>query len=264
MIDAAEFGKAMGAIVRDAVAPLQKRIDELEARQAERGEQGEPGPQGAPGKDADPVELSEVVKELLTTDELGTLVDLHVETAVAKFFEANPIQHGKDGAPGEKGDPGDRGEKGLDGADGVGLAGAMINRDSELVITTTKGEPVNLGRVVGSDGVPGRDGKDGADFTDAELDYDGERGLIIRGKGGEIVKRLPIPIDRGYWREGMRAEKSDIVTEAGNAWIALKDTDKKPALENKEDWRIFARKGRDGAQGEPGRPHKPAEPVKLS
>ncbi len=222
------------------------------------------GPAGEPGRDADPIEITDVVAELLGTDGLKTIIDLHVAAAVAEYFEANPIQHGKDGATGEKGDPGDRGEKGLDGADGVGLAGAMINRDSELVVTTTRGEPVNLGRVVGSDGAPGQNGRDGADFTEVEIEYDGERGLTIRGKGGEIVKCLPIPIYIGYWREGTRATKNDIVTEAGTAWIALKHTEKKPGLDCPDDWAIFARKGRDGAQGEPGRPHKPAEPVKLT
>jgi hypothetical protein len=34
----------MGAIVRDATAPLLKRIEELESRQPERGEKGEQGP----------------------------------------------------------------------------------------------------------------------------------------------------------------------------------------------------------------------------
>ena len=79
------------------------------------------------------------------------------------------------------------------GEDGVGMAGGMIDREGDLIITTSKGETLRLGRVVG---------KDGADFTNVEIDYDGERTLIIRGQGGEIRKHLPIPIDRGYWRDG--------------------------------------------------------------
>ena len=58
----------------------------------------------------------------------------------------------------------------------------------------------DLGEFVGRDGVPG---KDGADFANVEIDYDGERTIIIRGQGGEIRKHLPIPLDRGYWRDGM-------------------------------------------------------------
>lgn len=261
MIDPQEFGKAMGGIIRDAVSPLLKRIEDLESRSPERGERGETGLQGEPGHDADPIAVSDVVSELLDTEALGTLVSLQVADEVAKYFEANPVKNGKDGTQGVAGPAG---EKGADGADGVGIAGALINRDSELVITTTKGEQVNLGRVVGSDGAAGRDGKDGADFSEVELDYDGERGLIIRGKGGEIVKRMPIPIDRGYWRDGMSAEKADVVTQEGCVWIALKDTNVKPCRENASDWRMMARKGRDGMQGPAGKDYNPPEPVKLS
>lgn len=313
MIDPVEIGKAMGGIVREAVAPLLKRIEELEARQLERGEKGEAGvdgkdgmsvtlddvspmiaeaiakavaeiapvagqngergPQGEPGKDADPVAVSEVVAELLVAPELKTLVDLHVAEAVTSYFQENPVQHGKDAAPVTDEQiskhveiylAANPPEPGKDGADGIGMAGAVINRSGELVITKTNGEAIPLGVVIGKDGDPGNDGKDGADFTDVELDYDGERGLIIRGKGGELVKRLPIPIDRGYWREGMKSEKGDVVTQEGSAWIALKDTSAKPCRENADDWRMMARKGRDGPPGPAGKEYRPPEPVKLN
>lgn len=287
MLDPVEFGKAMAAIVRDAQAPLLERIKALEARQPERGEKGEPGANGVDGKDgekgidgkdgadgkdgrdgrdADPIEIKDVVAEILSGSELPTLVALHVAEAVQKHFEANPVQHGKDGRDGrdgkdgERGSVGERGEKGDPGADGIGLAGAMIDRDGCLIVTTTKGAPINLGRVVGQDG---ERGKDGADFTNVSIDYDGERSIIIRGNGGEIVKRLPIPMDKGYWRDGMYAEKGDIVTHTGNAWIALRDTKEKPSLSVPEDWRLFARKGKDGTDGRNGRDLGPPDPVKL-
>lgn len=267
MIDAKEFGKAMGAIVREAVEPLEKRIQELEARQAERGEPGEPGPRGEPGQDAEPIEVSAVVSELLAAEELVTLVDLQVAASVVKYFEANPVQHGKDGSPGDKGEPGQPGEKGQDGADGVGIAGALINRDSELVITTTKGEAVNLGVVVGKDGQPGRDGVDGLGFDDADVTYDGERGFTIKWQQGDRVKErsfhVPTVIDRGYWREGTEAKVGDAMTHDGTLWIAVRDTKAKPARES-DDWRIGARRGRDGLQGPAGKDYKPPEPVKLS
>src|SRR5688500_12658337 len=56
------------------------------------------GPRGEDGRDADPVALSDVAAELLATDGLKALVDLYVAEAVAKHFEDNPVQHGKDGA----------------------------------------------------------------------------------------------------------------------------------------------------------------------
>jgi hypothetical protein len=255
MLDPIEFGKTVAAIVRDHSEPLLKRIEQLEARQPERGDKGDKGDKG---QDADPIDVKEVVAELLSGPEVKTLVDLHCAEAVQKHFEANPIQHGKDGDKGDKGDS-IKGDKGDNGEDGIGLAGAMIDRDGCLVVTTTKGAPINLGCVVGKNGDRGNDG---ADFTDASIDYDGERTLTIRGKGGEIVKRMPIPMDKGYWRDGMDSEKADIVTHNGNAWIALRDTKAKPCVENKEDWRLFARKGRDGNDSPPRAPVA-AKPVTL-
>lgn len=268
MIDPTEFGKAMGAIVRVAVEPLQRRIDELEARQPERGEKGEPG---TAGHDAEPLDgdaiAATITAALLSGDGLKTLVDLQVAESIAEHFEANPLQPGKDGQPGEKGDPGDRGEKGMDGTDGVGIAGALINRSHELVITTTKGEPVNLGVVVGKDGAPGRDGADGMGFDDLSAIYDGERGVVLKFQRGEAVKEfafhLPVIIDRGYWREGTEAKAGDAMTHDGTLWIARCDTKAKPARES-DDWRIGARKGRDGLQGPPGKAYAPPEPVKLT
>jgi hypothetical protein len=300
MLDPVEFGKSMGLLVSNAIAPLLKRIEELEARQLVKGDKGDAGPPGndappldraqivkevsdvfaekfedwkkaivlpkgdrgdagAPGKDADPILVKDVVAELLECPEINTLVDLHAAAAVHKHFETNPVKHGEPGAKGEKGE---RGDEGKPGADGIGQAGAMIDRDGHLIITTTKGEAVRLGVVVGKDGAPG---KDGQDFSDAEIDYDGERTLTVKNKtGGVIVKRLPIPLDKGYWREGMACEKGDIVTQQGNAFIALRDTKAKPCIENADDWRLFARKGKDGIDGKPGRDLGPPQPVKLS
>lgn len=224
---------------------------------------GEKGDQGDPGKDADPVNVADVAKAMMDDSALATLCDLHATEAVAKHFEANPVQHGKDGQAGEKGDPGDHGEKGdagRDGRDGLDVKDLLRADGRRLIAVLSDGTTKDLGEYVGKDGEPGRDG---ADFSEAELDYDGDRGLIIRGKGGELVKRMPIPMDRGYWREGMKSEKADILTCEGNAWIALKDTSAKPCRENDEDWRLFARKGRDGAQGPAGKEYKPPEPVKL-
>lgn len=261
-IDPAEFGKAMGRLISEATAPILRRLAELEARQLEKGE---PGPPGKDGADAPPVEVKEVVAELLASDELRVLASLEAAQAVAKHFEANPVRHGVDGKPGERGEAGPKGDsiKGADGADGVGLAGAMIDRDGQLVITTTKGEAIKLGAVVGRDGAPGRDG---SDLSDVEFDYDGHRTISVKARDGRVAKsyKLSIPLDKGYWREGMSAEAGDILTHAGNAWIAIKDTAAKPCVENGEHWRLFARKGRDGADGRPGRDLGPVQPVKLA
>lgn len=253
MLDPVEFGKAMGSIVSSAIAPLQKRIEELEARQPVPGEKGDAG------KDAEPLDveaiIAGVVAKLLASDKLDTLADLAATEAVAKHFDANPVQHGKEGPQGPRGDAGADG-KSVTLEDASLVLESAINKhmlDLERRATDT------INRAVDKIPVPkdGRDGKDGADFTTFSLEYDGERTVTIKGDGGEITKRLDLPLDRGYWREGMACEKSDIVTHDGNAWLALRDTKAKPCIENKDDWRLFARKGRDGRDAAKVTPDSP-------
>ena len=278
MIDPVEFGKAMADIVKEATAPLIKRIEELEAREPVKGEDGK----FVAPEDVAPMIAEEVAKavaslpapkdgESVTVEDVAPLIAEQVKAAVEAIPKPKDGRDGKDGVglagaaidrdgnliitltSGEAkslgrvvGADGQHGKDGADGRDGVGLAGASIDRDGALVVTLTNGEQKSLGPVVG------RDGKDGADFSGVEIDYDGERAITIKGRGGEITKRVPLPLDRGYWREGMACEKADILTHGGNAWIALRDTKAKPCLENKEDWRLFARKGRDGRDGRNG------------
>jgi len=272
MIDPTEFGKAMGGIVREAIAPLAKRLDELDARQAERGE---PGPPGEPGRDAGPVDVDAIaaaVAEMVTAGLLGgdglkALIDLQVADSIAAHFDANPIQHGQHGRDGEKGAHGERGEKGDAGADGVGLASAMIDREGNLIVTKTNGDAVPLGCVVGKDGQHGKDGAHGLGFDDLDVEYDGERTFTLKWQRGDVVKtkifHVPTVIDRGYWSEGTKAQAGDAMTHNGTLWIATKDTDAKPCLES-DAWRIGARKGRDGIQGPPGKAYEPPQPVKLA
>lgn len=337
MLDPVEFGKSMAAIVKEAQAPLLKRIEQLEARQLERGEKGDPGKDGASvsvadvapmiadlvakavaeipppkdgvdgkdgadgasvsaadvatmvdsvvaeyiaqlpppvngvdgkdGKDADPIDVKEIVAELLAGDEIKTLVDLHVSEAlpeaVAKHFDANPVQHGKDGRDGKDGEPGPRGSdgaKGDPGRDGLDVKDLFRADGGRLVAVMSDGSTKDLGEFVGKDGKDGLNGKDGADFTECEIDYDGERTITIRSGSAAITKTVPIPLDRGYYRDGMASEKGDIVTHDGNAWIAQRDTKAKPCRES-EDWRMLARRGRDGRDGIDAKPAP--GPVKL-
>jgi hypothetical protein len=302
MLDPVEFGKAMAAIVKEAQAPLLMRIEQLESRPPERGADGVNGKDGASitvsdvapmiaelvakaiaeipppvngvdgsdGKDADPIDVKEVVAELLAGDEIKTLVDLHVAEAlpatVAKHFDANPVQHGKDGrdgAPGKDGEPGQRGAdgtKGDPGRDGLDVKDLFRADGGRLVAVLSDGTTKDLGEFVGKDGKDGLNGKDGADFTECEIDYDGERTITIRSGAATITKTVPIPLDRGYYREGMASEKGDIVTHDGNAWIAQRDTKAKPCRES-ADWRMLARRGRDGRDGIDAKPAP--GPVKL-
>jgi hypothetical protein len=260
MIDPVEFGKAMGSLIREATAPLVKRIEELEARELLKGDKGDTGD---PGKDAEPVLVSDVVKELIVCPDLNPILDLLVTEAVSKYLEENPAPAGKDGSDGKDGAPGRQGEKGRDGLDVKDLFRAEGGR---LMAVLSDGTTKDLGEFVGKDGEKGQDGKDGLGFDDFSADYDGERTVTLKWVRGEQVKSyawtLPVVIHKGFWREGMEAKQGDSMTHAGSLWIALRDTKAAPGYDAKEDWILAARKGRDGDKGDPGTPPAP-KTVKL-
>ncbi|WP_205910137.1 hypothetical protein [Rhizobium rhizophilum] len=142
------------------------------------------------------------------------------------------------------------GKDGIDGKDGVGLAGALIDRNGELVVTLTDGATKSLGTVVGRDG-EGKPGLDGFGFDDLDVVYDGEKTFTLRFVQGERVKEfpfvMPVVIDRGVYREGNDYKAGDAVTWAGSVWIAQKETSAKP--DAGDDWRLSVKRGRDGKDG---------------
>jgi len=289
MFDPEKFGEAMGEAIRSAVAPLARRIGELEEKLAKAidvpaeveravaaaisalpvpkdgkdaapvdtdalvktvlaqipapaaGKDGEPGRDGMDGKDAAPVDTDAVIKAVLA--------------------QVPPPAPGNDG---ERGQDGKDGLKGENGADGLGLAGAMIDRDGALQVTLTNGEVKSLGPVVGKDG---RDGADGVSFENFEMEYlpESHEVSIKAGVGGR-TKELRYPAGgirpAGYWREGTRAKSGEAWVNDGSLWIAVKDCQSKPGL-NDEAWIIAARKGKDGERGQKGADAGPAAPIKL-
>jgi len=244
------------------------------------------------GRDADQVDMDAladlVVDKMLASPRLLTLLDVATSDAVSKHFEANPVRHGRDADPAAI-DTAVRAavaalpapQDGKDappvtdeqlathvakhlaanppkaGADGVGLAGAMIDRTGELVITTTKGEPIRLGAVVG------KDGHDGLSFESASGEYIPERGFVLTLAAGDRSTEfvLPYMVHRGFHRDGLGMKAGQSVTHDGALWIAKRDNASRPCLENADDWILAARKGRDGKDGKSFR--APAEPVKL-
>jgi hypothetical protein len=285
--DASAMARELAGVVKGHVAaaltPIVARVTALEKREPERGEKGEDG------KDATPVDLEAladaVVAKLLASDRLELLADLAATKAVADHFEANPVQHGRDADPeqvraaaaeavaaipapknGKDADPITEAQIAEQVSkyvaanppkDGVGLASAMIDRTGSLLVTTTKGETINLGRVVGEDG------KDGIAFDTATGAYDAERGFVLRLAAGERSTELVLPymVHRGFWREGMGVKAGQSITHDGALWIAKRDTAAKPCLEACQDWQLAARKGRDGRDGKDGKP--PPGPVRL-
>lgn len=239
--DPVEFGREMGALIREAVEPLKAEIAELRSRQPEKGEKGDPG------EDAPPVELdvSEVVKELLAADGVRQIVGLEVEAYMAE----NPPAAGKDGEPGAKGEPGKDGKSVTLDDVSLFLEAAIAKHVLELERRATE----TIAKAIDKIPAP-KDGKDGVDLTEVSLDFDGERAVTIKGRTGEVTKRLSLPLWRGYWAAGTTAEKGDILTHNGTAYIAIADNPKGEPGVGKYDheWKVFARKGRDGKDGRNG------------
>lgn len=283
-----ELAGVVKSHITTALGPLIDRVKALEERQPERGEKGEAGlpgdrgadglqgdrgepgekgapgergEHGAPGRDADPVDLNAVadavVAKLLASDRIDTLSDLAATKAVLDYFEANPVRHGKDGRDGDAGQRGEKGEAGEKGNDGAGIADLLIDRDGHLIATMTDGRTKSLGLVVGKDGDPGRngqDGKNGLSFEQTVGTFDAERGFILTLANGERKVEFVLPYMRhgGFYSEGKAAKAGESWTHDGALWIAKRDTTTKPCLENREDWILAARKGRDGKDGKNG------------
>lgn len=240
-IDAAEFGRGMGSLVRDAVAqataPLLARIADLEARKIPEAVNGKDGRDGEDGKS-------------ITPEDVAPMIAAEVGKAVAAIpAPANGVD-GKDGTDGRDG---------KDGADGRNVSVEDVERMVEGKVAgwaldfERRAQGV-LERAVDriprpADGKDGRDGTDGLGFDDLAVDYDGERGVTLKFTRGDVCKtfhlEMPVVIDRGVYKPGSPYQKGDAVTWGGSLWIAQKDA---PASKPGEDggWRLAVKKGRDG------------------
>lgn len=287
-VDPAVIEATIVAHVAKALGELPKPRDGVDGP---AGAKGDPGPPGRDGQDADPAAIEAIVVEKVA--EAVSVLPPPEKGEPGPRGEVGP--RGEKGDPGDrgeqglglsalrlidgdelwiewndgsngyslghiKGDQGPRGEKGDPGRDGVSLAGCLIDRKGNLILTLSDGTARELGEVVGKDGAPGRDGQDGKDglsFGDFELDpeYDGERTVRLKWTNGAKTQvrewRLPVVLDRGVYRAGASYEKGDAVTFAGCVWIAQRDTADKPG-EGATGWRLAVKSGRHGKDGEPG------------
>jgi len=147
-------------------------------------------------------------------------------------------------------------------ADGVGLAGAMIDRDDCLLVTLTNGEVKNLGRVVG------KDGEDGLSLDALDVEYlPDTHEISIKASCAGKTKELCYPAGGiqpgGYWRDGTKAKACEAWTLDGQMYVAKRDTSSRPGYENRDDWTLFVRKGRDGESTIKRVKDGPEPPIKL-
>lgn len=295
MFDGAQFGEAVVEAVKSyfdrKTAEITQRLGVLEARapipgaDGLNGKDGEPGRDGAPG--ADGRDGADVTPDMVARALSDWLVNHPVidgkdgadgvdgkdatpemvREAVDAWFAANPPAAGKDGrdgADGRDGSDGLNGKDGADGRDGVGLAGGVITREGELVLTLTDGQVRDLGRVVGRDGVDGRDGADGKgiDGKDGERglpgfsleDFDSEvkdggRTLVLSFTAGEIKHTVEHQLDtvvyRRVYKDGAEYQPGDMVSYGGGLWHCDTATTARPGEES-NDWTLAVRRGREG------------------
>lgn len=155
---------------------------------------------------------------------------------------------------------GPRGDK---GDNGIGLAGAVIDRAGNLVVTFSNGVSQQLGLVVGRDGEPGVAGKDGLGFDDLEILHDGERSFTFRLARGDAVKEwhysVPAQIYRGVHKDGERYERGDTATWGGSLYHCNEPTTEKPGG-GSAAWTLVAKRGQDGKDGKPGAKGDPGAP----
>lgn len=237
MLDTKALADATAIIVKEhvsaLVAPLLKRIEELEARQPEKGEKGDPGERGEKGDPGDAGEPG------------------------ARGEKGDAGEAGEPGTQGEKGEPGQDGKDGSDGLvgkdgkDGLDAVSFLVDKDGHLNVTMSNGTTKDLGPIHGKDGAAGKDGANGSDGQDG-VGFDDmtcetrEDGVYLVWEKGETVKeaRLPVPVDRGVWKEGSTYKRGECVTWGGSLFIAQEDTDAKP--ETGKSWRMAVKRGRDG------------------
>jgi hypothetical protein len=231
----------IGLMVADAVDKHFETNPVQSGRDGERGEKGEDG--------QSPAVLDVALASVETAGFMAA-----VDCAVASYLAENPIKNGEPGLKGDRGENGSRGESGADGKDGIGLSDALIDRDGALVLTMTDGRAKKLGVVVGRDGADGKNGRDGIDFDKCVGHFDAERGYVLTFSAGDTSAEHVLPYMRhgGFWSDGKGAKAGESWTHDGALWIAKRETGAKPCLENRDDWILAARKGRDGKDGRNG------------
>lgn len=160
----------------------------------------------------------------------------------------------------------------------AGVAGALIDREGQLVLTLSDGATRSLGPVVGRDGADGKDGRDGEDGADGqswdemELEKTGPRTVAVSFARGDDRRTFelsfPVPIYRGVFNEAETEsyEPGDMVTWGGSLWHfnGVDGTEQATAAAKPGDgsdaWTLAVKRGDKGRAGDPGADGKDGEP----
>jgi hypothetical protein len=182
-------------------------------------------------------------------------VRVKISAAVAPVLERIAALEGRQpekGDRGEKGEPGSNGKDGAAGRDGASLTASDIepllkSMQAEWALDFERRAQALFQKAIDNMPVP-KDGRDGIGWEDMRVEYDDDRTatLVFEKDGVEraFPIKFPVVLDRGFWRDGLTAEKGDGYTHAGSYWIATQDTDTRPEVGHAH-WRLAVRRGRD-------------------
>lgn len=251
--------------------PGKNATDEQVAKAVAVHLKAHPPEPGRPGADATPEQIADAVAKHMAEypvkhGEAGRdATDEQVWKAVERYLTANPPKDGKPGANGKSVTPEDiaaavteylKDNPPKDGEDGKSLTLADIEPlvrslaaewalDFERRATDTLHQAIDK-IPTPKDGVDGRDCLD-IDSFDVQWDEHERTMTVILERGEDRVEktvRIPVPMDRGVYREGSKYMRGDGVTFGGSWWIAQKD-DARGKPGKSQDWRLAVRHGRD-------------------
>lgn len=152
MFDPETFGQAMGQAIREAVAPLQKRIGELEADLKK-------------ALDVDETLIAHRIEESVRMS-LAPVIQKMAEDATVEYLAEHPAPAGSAGAPGKDGAPGADGKAGADGKS-LSVEDVRPMLDDAIKAMRTEAEQT-LSTAVKAIPTP-KDGRDGTNGTSVTL-----------------------------------------------------------------------------------------------
>ncbi len=255
------------SLVTEAFAAVPPPRDGIDGLPGPVGEKGDPGPAGRDGSDADVTkfaaelhdrinalrewttgEITDAIgRAMATADEIRRSVDTALATVPRGFLvnaDGDLVFVRRDGTTEAVGRV-----RGDDGTTPPGVDSFSLDPEGNLIAHMTDGRSLSIGLVRGADGRHGKDGAPGLGFDDMRWEYDGERTMtMIMERDGQRQTQsfyIPVPIDRGIWREGEYA-MGDTVTRDGAVWIAKRTTTAIPGVGADNGWRLAVKSARNG------------------
>jgi len=258
MIDPVEFGKAMGALVKESTAPLLERIDQLEKQLSEihiftaedaaslvdvealAKSAAALVPKAEDGKSITVEDVRPLVDELvskavaaLPAPEKGKDADMdvlksHVGELVKTIQPATPL-------------PVPSVEE---------IAGTFERRFSDLTLSWERQARDTFEKAADRMPKP-KDGQDALSLENFDMVIgDDGRTVTVKMQAGETVieksVKIAAVIDRDIFKSDGAYEKGDGVSYGGSFWIAKCDAPKGVPGSGETDWRCAVKKGRDG------------------